>query len=191
MKKKLIIVGMISTIILAVVIVSGQFFIMPWEKSESLNIENPRIVIKKEKRTLELFDDEKLVKTYKVALGSTPVGDKEIEGDGKTPEGDFYIFTKNPESKFYLSIGVSYPNIEDAKRGLENEIISKEEHDKIFEAINEKKMPLQKTRLGGEIYIHGYGNLTDWTEGCVALTNSDMKEIYDAIPVGTSVQILP
>lgn len=191
MKKIFISVGILSVIALALIIAAGQFLIMPWEKSESLNLENPRIVIKKEKRTLELFEGEKLVKTYKIALGSTPVGDKEIEGDGKTPEGDFYIFTKNPESNFYLSIGVSYPNTEDAKRGLENKLITQEEHDRIVEAINEKKTPLQNTKLGGEIYIHGHGNLTDWTEGCVALTNSSMKELYDTIPVGTSVKILP
>ena len=85
-----------------------------------------------------------LIKTYKIALGFEPTGDKEIEGDGKTPEGDFYIFTKNSESKFYLSLGVSYPNIEDAKRGLENELITQEEHDAILKAINEKKMPPAK-----------------------------------------------
>ncbi len=81
-------------------------------------IENPRIVIKKEKRKLELLDGKKLIKTYSVALGFAPTGDKEKQGDGKTPEGEFYIFTKNNQSKFYLSLGVSYPNVEDAKRGF-------------------------------------------------------------------------
>jgi murein L,D-transpeptidase YafK len=191
LKKSLFILPVGVFICGIVFIVSGQLFIMPWENIKTLELEDPRIVVKKEKRTLELFDGDKLIKTYKIALGSTPIGDKEIEGDGKTPEGDFYIFTKNAESSFYLSIGVSYPNIEDAKRGLENELITQEEHDEIVKAINEKKMSPQKTKLGGEVYIHGYGNLTDWTAGCVAMTNAEMKELYDAIPIGTSVNIQP
>ena len=172
-------------------ILSNQFLIMPWNSSDLPKMENPRILIKKEARTLGVFDGEKLIKTYKVGLGFEPVGDKEIEGDGKTPEGDFYIFTKNPQSKFYLSLGVSYPNIEDAKRGLENELITQEEHNQIVEAINKKEMPLQNTKLGGEIYIHGNGNLTDWTAGCIALANKDMKELFDAMPTKIPVKILP
>ncbi len=154
-------------------------------------LENPRLVVKKKERKLEVYDGEKLVKTYNVALGFAPVGDKEIEGDGKTPEGDFYIFTKNDKSNFYLSIGVSYPSIEDAKRGLANDLITEAEHDSIVKAIKEKKTPLQKTKLGGEIYIHGNGAATDWTHGCIALANDDMKEIFDAIPLKTNIKILP
>jgi murein L,D-transpeptidase YafK len=169
----------------------NQFLIMPWDNSDLPKMEKPRIVVKKKIRTLEVFDGEKLIKTYKIALGFEPTGDKEIEGDGKTPEGDFYIFTKNSESKFYLSLGVSYPNIEDAKRGLEKELITQEEHDAILKAINEKKMPPQNTKLGGEIYIHGSGNIADWTAGCMALTNAEMKELFDAIPIETPVRIEP
>lgn len=150
---------------------------------------SPRLIVKKSLRRLEVFDGDKLIKIYKIALGFAPVGDKEIEGDGKTPEGEFYIFTKNENSKYYLSLGISYPTIEDAKRGLENNIISKSEHDQIIEAIKEKKNSPQKTKLGGEIYIHGSGSAIDWTQGCVALSNADMKELFDAIPIGTSVVI--
>lgn len=152
-------------------------------------LENPRIVVKKKERKLMVFASEKLVKTYKIGLGFAPEGDKETEGDGKTPEGEFYIFTKNTESKFYLSLGVSYPSIEDARRGLQANLISQTEHDQIVEAINNKKMPPQKTKLGGEIYIHGSGAATDWTQGCVGLSNHDMKHLFDAIQVGTSVII--
>ncbi|MDH3528396.1 MAG: L,D-transpeptidase [Acidobacteriota bacterium] len=109
----------------------------------------------------------------------------------KTPEGGFYIFTKNPQSSFYLSLGLSYPNIEDAKRGLEGKLITQEEHDQIVAAIDQKTMPPQNTALGGEIYIHGNGDLADWTAGCIALSNSSMKELFDALPVGTTVQINP
>lgn len=164
---------------------------MPWENSELPKMENPRLIIKKVERELQVLDGEKLIKTYKIVLGSAPVGDKETEGDGKTPEGEFYVFTKNDKSKFFLSLGVSYPSIDDAKRGLENDLISQKEHDAIVEAINNKQMPPQKTKLGGEIYIHGGGTIADWTDGCVALRNEEMQELFDAFPVGTAVVILP
>ena len=152
-------------------------------------MESPRIVIKKNQRRLQIFDGEKLSKTYKIALGFAPDGGKQTEGDGKTPEGKFYVFVKNAKSKFYLSLGLSYPNVEAARRGLEDEIISREEHDAILEAIEQKKMPPPQTALGGEIYIHGGGIAADWTKGCVALRNEEMQEIYDASPVGAEVVI--
>jgi murein L,D-transpeptidase YafK len=152
---------------------------------------NPRIVIKKAERRLEVFDGDKFIKAYKMVLGFKPAGDKEIEGDGKTPEGKFYVFTKNTESKFHLSLGLSYPGLEDAKRGLDAKLISQEEYDEIVSALNEKRMPLQKTKLGGEIYIHGGGTESDWTDGCVALANEEITELFEAIPVGTGVEIKP
>lgn len=152
---------------------------------------NPRLVVKKADRKLQVFDGEKLVKTYRIGLGFTPVGDKEKQGDGKTPEGEFYIFTKNDQSRYYLSLGISYPSIDDAKRGFREKLISASERDLIVEAIKNKKMPLQNTKLGGEIYIHGNGSKTDWTLGCVALEDAEMKELFDAIVIGTSVRIEP
>lgn len=152
---------------------------------------NPRLVVKKSIRKLELLDGEKLIKTYNIALGFAPIGDKQIEGDGKTPEGEFYIFTRNEQSKFYLSLGVSYPNIEDATRGLAANLISKSDYDKIVEAVKAKQKTPQNTKLGGEVYIHGGGASKDWTEGCVALENADIKELFDAIPIGASVKIEP
>ncbi len=154
-------------------------------------MKNPHIIIEKKKRLLKIYDGGKFVRQYKFALGSVPNGDKQIEGDGKTPEGEFYIFTKNEQSKFYLSLGLSYPNIEDAKRGLEEKIISPEESDAIVKAIEDRQMPPQKTALGGEIYIHGGGTEIDWTQGCVALLNEEIKEIFEAIPIGAKVKILP
>lgn len=152
-------------------------------------MKNPRIVVKKSERKLEVFDGEKLIKNYKIGLGFAPVGDKEKQGDGKTPEGEFYIFTKNDKSSYYLSLGVSYPSTDDAERGLRDKLISKKEHDQIVTAIKNKKTPPQNTKLGGEIYIHGNGSSSDWTWGCVALENAEMKELFDAIPIGTSVKI--
>lgn len=162
------------------------------KNSEStLFLENPYLIVKKQKRKLELYDGEKLIKAYNIGLGFIPIGDKEREGDGKTPEGEFYIFTKNAKSRFYLSLGVSYPSIDDAERGFREKIISKKERDMIVKAINEKKTPLQNTKLGGEIYIHGGGAINDWTQGCIALANQDIKEIFDILPVGVKVKIEP
>lgn len=164
--------------------------LMSQTQTKISDLRSPNIVVNKAKRSLQLFDGDKLVKTYKIVLGFAPKGDKEIEGDGRTPEGEFYVFTKNAESKFHVSLGISYPGPEDAKRGLENKLISREEADAIAKAIAEKGMPLQKTALGGEIYIHGGGTDSDWTEGCVALKDAEVRELFDAIPVGTKVRIV-
>ena len=150
----------------------------------------PRIVIRKAARELEIFDGRKLVKTYAVVLGFSSTGDKEIEGDGRTPEGEFYVFTKNPESRFHLSLGLSYPSIDDAKRGFTNALITKEQYSEIVKAIDAGGVPPQKTKLGGEIYIHGGGVENDWTDGCVALKDEEISEIFAMIPVGTRVKIL-
>ena len=156
----------------------------------ALPIDKPRIVVYKTERKLEFYSDQKLLRTYRVGLGFSPVNDKVREGDGATPEGEFYIFVKNNKSAYYLSLGVSYPNIEDAERGLRERLINKAQHDSIVEAIKSKKAPPQYTKLGGLIYIHGNGSASDWTWGCVALENAEMKELFDAISVGTPVTIL-
>ena len=149
------------------------------------------IVIRKSARSLKLMNGRRTIKSYVIALGSTPKGDKEKEGDGKTPEGEFYIFTRNDQSKFYLSLGLSYPDAEDAARGLSAGLITQEQHDQIIDAIAQHAMPLQKTPLGGEIYIHGGGTAKDWTDGCVALADTDIKELFDAATVGMRVIIRP
>jgi murein L,D-transpeptidase YafK len=154
-------------------------------------IKNARLVVRKKARLLEIFDGDELIKTYEIVLGFAPVGDKQREGDGKTPEGEFYVSVKNEKSKFYLSIGLSYPNAAAARKGLAENLISQAEHDAILEAVRKKQMPPQNTRLGGEIYIHGGGISDDWTKGCVALGNEEMKELFDAIPIGARVIIEP
>jgi murein L,D-transpeptidase YafK len=156
-----------------------------------LPLKNPRLVVWKAKRRLELFSDGAIVRTYRVGLGLNPVVDKKRRGDHATPEGEFYIFTKNNKSAFYLSLGISYPNAEDAARGLRDGMISRGVHDAIVRAINRKATPPQNTALGGDIYIHGNGSSSDWTWGCVALENVEMKELFDAVPVGTPVTIKP
>ena len=156
-----------------------------------LPLKNPRIEVRKAERKLLLFSNNGLVRTYHVGLGLSPVGDKERQGDYRTPEGDFYIFTKNAKSAFYLSLGVSYPNLDHARRGLRDGLITQTQYNQIVAAINQKKTPLQRTKLGGDIFIHGHGAQTDWTWGCVALENEDIRELYDAVAIGTPVKIKP
>ena len=156
-----------------------------------LPIEKPRIIVYKSARKLEFYSDQKLLRTYRVGLGFNPVPDKQKEGDGATPEGEFYIFVKNNQSSYFLSLGVSYPNLEDAERGLRDGLINKTQYDTIVEAIRKKVGPPQYTKLGGLIYIHGHGSSRDWTWGCVALENADIKELYNVVSVGTPVTILP
>jgi len=163
----------------------------PQNAALKLPLKNPLIVVTKSKRRLELYSDGALVRTYKVGLGLNPIPDKIRQGDHATPEGDFYVFTKNDKSAFYLSLGISYPNIEDAERGLREKIITRAQHDAIVRAIERKVTPPQNTRLGGDIYIHGNGAGSDWTWGCVALEDDEMKELFDAVAVGTKVTIKP
>ena len=162
-------------------------------QSQPLNLPlpDPRIVVLKAQRQLELYSAGKLVRTYKIGLGLNPISDKKREGDRATPEGEFYIFTKNPRSAFHLSLGISYPNIEDAERGLKTGLITRAQYNSIVRAIKRKQGPPQYTRLGGLIYIHGNGASSDWTWGCVALENDDIEELYRMIPVGTPVTIKP
>jgi murein L,D-transpeptidase YafK len=154
-----------------------------------LPLKNPRILVEKSMRRLELFSDGVVVRTYHVGLGLNPVDDKKQQGDRCTPEGDFYVFTRNAKSAYYLSLGISYPNIEEADRGLRDGLISNSQHDAIVNAIKRKAKPPQNTKLGGDIYIHGNGASSDWTWGCVALENEDIRELFDAVPVGTLVTI--
>ena len=120
-----------------------------------------RIIVKKSERKLYLYQvengKERLAKTYTIALGNTPTGTKRKQGDGATPEGEYYITHKNPKSNFYLSLGVSYPNIADADEGLKTGLITRAQHEAIVTAIKRKEKPPQNTRLGGDIFIHGGG----------------------------------
>lgn len=160
-------------------------------RSQISDLREPSMVIKKGDRTLELFDGDRLVKTYAIRLGFSPSGNKEIEGDGRTPEGEFFAFIKNDKSKYTASLGVSYPNTEDAERGLAAGLIPAADADSIKSSIQTMAMPSQKTRLGGEIYIHGGGTESDWTAGCIALNDDDMLELFDAVPRGVRITILP
>ena len=164
----------------------------PDERSPlKLPLVKPKILIKKGQRQLLLFSGDKLLRTYRIGLGSSPVGDKVRQGDRRTPEGDFYIFTKNDKSAYYLSLGISYPNAAHAERGLRDGLITKVQYESIMRALKAKKGPPQNTALGGDIYIHGNGAQSDWTWGCAALENENIRELFAAVPVGTPVTIEP
>ena len=152
---------------------------------------DPEIHINKADRTLDLLSDGVVVKTYRVALGSNDVGDKEIEGDGRTPEGEFYVCTRSSDSRYHRALGLSYPSYDDAERGLESGVITKREYSAITHALDRMARPPWNTALGGEIMIHGGGTARDWTFGCVALDDTDAEELYNAVPLGTPVIIGP
>jgi murein L,D-transpeptidase YafK len=149
----------------------------------------PKIVISKSERRLELYSDGRVVRAYRIALGKNPLDDKEREGDRRTPEGEFYVCVKNAASKFYLSLGLSYPNREDAARGLRDKLITRAEHDRIIRALERGSRPPWDTALGGEIFVHGGGSASDWTRGCIALDDADIRELFDAVTKGTRVFI--
>ena len=154
------------------------------------------ILVQKRARALLLYADGRLERTFTVALGRNWAADKSIEGDEATPLGEFYVCAKNPRSKYFLSLCISYPNGEDADRGLTDGLISAAEHAQIHEALRLRRTPPQHTRLGGEIYIHGASPVAtgtapkDWTRGCIALENPAMRELYGLVSVGTPVVIV-
>ena len=131
-----------------------------------------QVLVQKDARRMYLFHNEEVLKAYDFELGFAPVGDKVVEGDGRTPEGLYYIDRRNPNSSFYLSIGISYPNAQDRA-----------------EAAAQGQSP------GGDIFIHGtprpFRRQDDWTAGCIAVTNGEMREIYAMVRNGTPILIQP
>ena len=130
------------------------------------------IQVHKADRKMYLIHNGRLLESYDIALGFAPEGHKQFEGDGKTPEGTYFITHKNPRSEFHLSLGISYPNVNDRA---------------FAEAAG--KPP------GGDIFIHGGPNRKvnrrDWTAGCIAVTDKEMEVIYSMIRPGTVIHILP
>jgi lipoprotein-anchoring transpeptidase ErfK/SrfK len=153
-------------------------------------LRRPHVVVEKSARRLTLYDGDRAVRSYRAAVGSGK-GDKVREGDRRTPEGEFIVCVKNPRSRFTRALGLSYPNIKDARRGLRDGLITRRQHDAIVAAVRQGRRPPWKTPLGGEIMIHGGGAGRNWTDGCIALEDADILELYRALPVGTPVTILP
>ena len=150
-----------------------------------------RIIVKKSERKLELWQGETLIGTYSIGLGFTPEGHKQMEGDGKTPEGEYYVCTRVDPSIYYLSLGVSYPNKNDALAALQDGRIDQATYDRIANAIDNGQRPDWYTPLGGEIMIHGMGGDRDWTAGCIAVDNEVMEILFEYCQLGTRITILP
>ena len=153
------------------------YYFFPEEKlPRNAKIDN--IVIYKSKREMLAYSNGKLLKTYKISLGGHPIGDKEFDGDKKTPEGVYKIDKKNPYSGYHKNLGISYPNKSDIE--------------------NAKKIGKP---TGGDIKIHGLRNKTgiiskfhrwfDWTLGCIAVTDQEIDELYNAVKIGTQIDIKP
>jgi murein L,D-transpeptidase YafK len=137
-----------------------------------------KLVVIKHTRTLQLLSHGQAVKTYKVALGGEPIGPKEQQGDHRTPEGVYVLDSRNAHSQFYKSIHISYPNQQDKERAAAAHVSP-----------------------GGDVFIHGLPNgygaigsahrLRDWTDGCIAVTDSEIDEIWSLVRNGTPIEIKP
>lgn len=144
----------------------------------SVAVKADKVVVLKMQRRLDLVLAGQVVRSYHIALGRQPVGQKFHEGDGKTPEGSYVIDWRNPKSRFYRSLHISYPSDKDRRAAL-----------------------LRGISPGGDIVIHGLPNglgeignahsKWDWTEGCVAVTNDEMDEIWSMVGNGTPIEIRP
>ncbi|MBZ5684547.1 MAG: L,D-transpeptidase family protein [Acidobacteriia bacterium] len=137
-----------------------------------------RVVVLKKERTLQLLSGGRVIRSYKVALGGDPVGAKTRQGDHKTPEGIYVLDSRNAHSQFHRSIHISYPNARDRAAARTKGISP-----------------------GGDVFVHGLPNgygwagashrLKDWTDGCIAVTDDEIEEIWKAVADGTAIEIRP
>lgn len=155
------------------------------------DIVKPEIYIYKEKRRLYLIQSNVMVRDYPIGLGSHPVGDKERERDGRTPEGDFVVRRKDPVSRFNKALLLNYPDKKHAELALFAGIISPPEFKEILTAAEHNAMPPSYTKLGRQLYIHAGGAHKDWTDGAIALYDSDMEELFTVTSTETPVHIRP
>lgn len=150
-----------------------------------------RIKIYKSLRTLELWDGNTVYASYPIGIGKNSDGHKKEEGDLRTPEGLYRVCVKNPKSSYYLSLGLNYPNNEDALSAIRDGRITREQYEEICRRNNNNEVPLWDTPLGGKVYLHGELEDRDWSEGCIRLYNKDIEQLFHLVEVGTSVEILP
>jgi murein L,D-transpeptidase YafK len=160
-------------------------------KKPEIKPEKTEIKVYKKDRILELYGDGELIGRFKVALGGAPEGNKKKEGDKRTPEGRYYICTRNGNSKFKLFLGLSYPDVKAAEVGISEGLIDKDTYNKIEAAQELKIQPPWNTPLGGEVGIHGGGTASDWTAGCIALSDEDIEIIWEYAPMKTPMEIYP
>ena len=124
-----------------------------------------------------------------LGIAGALMGDKEMEGDYKTPIGEFYVCVKKANSNYHKALGLSYPNLEDAERGISQGLISVAQYGKIVNAVQSGGKPDWYTPLGGEIMIHGARGITDGTRGCIGIRDFDIDYIWNFVNVGTKVII--
>jgi murein L,D-transpeptidase YafK len=137
-----------------------------------------RVVVEKSRRELFLLQGDRVIRRFRIALGWTPVGPKTMERDGRTPEGTYTLDWRNPNSQYHLALHVSYPDAVDCEQAYVNGVSP-----------------------GGDIMIHGLPNdrpywgadhaRTDWTAGCIAVTNEEIEDIWTLVPDGTPIDIRP
>jgi murein L,D-transpeptidase YafK len=157
----------------------------------SISLDAPRVVVLKSKRLLHVFDGQTLVRTYAIDLGSSPVGQKVRQGDGRTPTGRFRVCTKNTSSPYHRFIGIDYPDESAVDRGLACGLLSPGEAASIRKALADGQCPDWGTAVGGGIGIHGHRKGRDWTGGCIALSNEHVEELFSVLRIGDPVEILP
>jgi hypothetical protein len=173
MKLQTKVLGGVAGILLVLLVYANIRF-----QSLAIGAQADRVIVEKSSRRLTLLHQGKVLKVYHVALGHTPVGRKECEGDGRTPEGLYRIDLHKSDSAFHLALHISYPNASDVEVAR-----------------------AKGCSPGGAIMIHGTRNglgwlgrlhrLVDWTAGCIAVTNWEIEEIWRAVPVGTPIEIRP
>jgi hypothetical protein len=149
------------------------------------------VVVHKSTRNLALCKAGANVTNFRVGLGFAPIGDKEKQGDGKTPEGVFYFPRLVPSSSYYKAFLISYPDKDDAVRGLTAGLITQAEKTQIDSAQNACLEPPDSTGLGGLVELHGNGGSQDWTWGCVAVEDSEIDQLWGVLGVGDTIVILP
>jgi len=159
------------------IIVAVSYYFFPDQKLPA-NSKIKKIIVFKRKEIMEVYSDSQLLKTYSVSIGRNSTGDKEEEGDKRTPEGTYLINDKNPGSQYHKNLGISHPH-----------------------PVDEREARKKGVSPGGDIKIHGLRNglgfigkfhrLANWTAGCIALTNEEVDELYDHVAIGTPIIILP
>jgi hypothetical protein len=154
----------------------------------------PRVLILKRERRLYLLDGGRVVAEWDVHLGFDPVGHKRCEGDGRTPEGTYYVCTRSSLSRYHRFLGISYPSPADADRGLRTGAITREQADAVRRALTARAVPPWNTPLGGAVGLHGTGGAAvagDWTAGCIALSDEAIDRLFRVLEIGDPVEIRP
>ena len=150
------------------------------------------IVVEKRERRLTCYSAAgECLLQCRIALGKAPEGHKQCEGDGKTPEGRYFVCLRREQGKFGQGLGISYPSLTDANNAVSEGRLDASLLPLFETAKKEQKRPPWGTNLGGEIYIHGGGTASDWTAGCIALEDGDMEKLFALTQYGEEVLITP